>query len=368
MNILLSLFQVKFQTVDVLVISATINLCTILIFFLLKCLSFWRNIETLTGDNLTLTRKTFRLSLRITEQILIWVGIILAIWCLSETDVLKYPLYFPKSEPISSVLKMTYNFTIGKYFFLSFVRVFCMRDKYPAILIHYFVTLSTYIIMDGFEQNMLAGLLGPFMETTSSPVVFLKIANAYTLSKSTEKSTLIAYFMEFVATILIRTILPIASLIYIYNKQDIFAMDNIPLSFFFLSIVFFGIINFWFIFKMIANLYQLIHNRKGNKLQVLSDDKNSFYHNIISYLQAKYFIEKEKSHTTGNGEPRILKNNLNSTASKESETHNKSIKFLNNFSTSSNANKWKNSELLHGDRNVWHLSLYNEKQFNKESA
>ncbi|XP_014779800.1 uncharacterized protein LOC106875971 [Octopus bimaculoides] len=370
MDTFMSLFQVKFQTNDVLVVSATINLCAVLLFFLLKCLTLCRNTNEVTCYNETPTVRMLQLAILITEQILIWVGVILAIWCLTATDVLQYPLFFPEGVHISKVLKMTYNFSIGKYFYLCFVRIFSMKDRYPAVLIHHFVALSTYIVINGFEQNMFAGLLGPFMETTSSPVILLKIANKLNRSETKSKSSFKLHFIELVAMVLLRGVCPIVSFIYIYNKQHIFAMESIPLAFFFLSIVFFGIINTWLIFRLAFNLrfvWQL--NKSQSRPPVLSNDKHSFYLNILSYLHIKCDKNKHSKCMTSQNPKSILKNNSVSTVPKVSgEKSNKAIQFHHNdFSTSTDTNRVKNTGISES-KDLYHLNAYKTEQFNKETV
>lgn len=308
---------------------------------------------------------------RITEQILIWVGVILATWCLIETNVLQYPLYFPERVHVSRLLKMTYNFSIGKYFYLCFVRIFSMKDRYPAILIHHFVALSTYIVINGFEQNMYAGLLGPLMETTSSPVIFLKIADKLKCSETKPKSSFKLHFIELIAMILLRGICPIASFIYIHNKQHIFAMESIPLAFFFLSIVFFGIINTWLILRLAFNLrfvWQLNKSSQG-KPPISSNDKHSFYLNILSYLHTKCDKSKKPKCLKSQPSKSILQNNSVSVVPKVSfEKSNKTIQFHHNdFSTFTDTNRVKNTGISE-DKELCHLNAYKTEQFNKETV
>lgn len=63
MDTFMSLFQVKFETNDVLVVSATINLCAVLLFFLLKCLTLCRNTNEVACDSETPTVRMLQLAI-----------------------------------------------------------------------------------------------------------------------------------------------------------------------------------------------------------------------------------------------------------------------------------------------------------------
>lgn len=187
------------------------------------------------------------------------------------TDVVKHPFNGASSGTLPSIFIQTIlGINIGKYMFILMQDIFLFhlteRLRFRAELIHHTVTVVCYGLFLAYNQNVLLGLIGILMETTT---VFESVGRCL---KEQDKRNTKHYrrlvLLSCAMTICFRGIIPITFLIIATLQQTPFSMDYAPLTVFFLSIIFFSVVNVWLILTGFQRLVKLF----GDKSQTLSLD------------------------------------------------------------------------------------------------
>lgn len=211
------------------------------------------------------------LSRIVTEQFLIWLLVLLSLVAMCGTDVVKHPFKGASSGTLPSIFIQTIlGINIGKYMFILMQDVFLYqlseRLRFRAELIHHTVTVVCYGLFLAYNQNVLLGLIGILMESTT---IFDSVGRC--LKEQDKRNT--KYYRRLVLiscamTICFRGIIPITFLIIATLQQTPFTMDYAPLTVFFLSIIFFSVVNVWLILTGFQRLVKLF----SDKSDMLSQD------------------------------------------------------------------------------------------------
>ena len=187
-------------------------------------------------------------------------------------------------------------------------------SKYRFDTIHHVVACGCYGIFLGYGQNFLLALVGITMELSTTTIEVSKIAKelGYTKSEFYKNLTVVSCILA----VVFRGIIPIVFLVMSMFLQTPFVMHYTVLSTFFLSIIFFSVINVWFILSAIQRLVRtcctkssLFRRFEANRRVRTSDqtldannDPTVFTKNNLGYLR-RYdnknlcYIEEEKLNT-----------------------------------------------------------------------
>lgn len=146
---------------------------------------------------------------------------------------------------------------IGRYVFVVIEMFMSKRPtrnvQFRADVIHHAVTVICYVLFLTYGQNLLLGLVGILIESTS---IFDEIGR---FCKDRERRHTIFYrrlvVVNCVGTICFRGVIPTMFLVIAMFQQSPFTMDYAPLMLFFFSIIFFSVINVW---QMLTSTQRLI--------------------------------------------------------------------------------------------------------------
>ena len=187
------------------------------------------------------------------------------------TDVIKHPFKGETSGLLPPIfINAVLGINIGKYVFILVQDMFLFhlseRLRFRAELIHHVVTVVCYSLFLAYNQNVLLGLIGILMETTT---VFECVGRC--LKEKDKQNT--KHYRRLVlsscaVTICFRGIIPLAFLIIATMQQTPFSMDYAPLTVFFLSIIFYSVVNVW----LILTGFQRLVKAFGDKSHTFSSD------------------------------------------------------------------------------------------------
>lgn len=138
------------------------------------------------------------------------------------------------------------------------------KVQFRADIVHHFVTVVCYILFLAYGQNLLLGLVGILIESTSI------LDEVGRFCKERERRNTLFYkrlvVVNCVGVICFRGVIPAVFLVIAMFQQSPFTMHYAPLMLFFLSIIFFSVINVWQILSSIQRLMKRFYD-KTNELQ-----------------------------------------------------------------------------------------------------
>ncbi|WAR12122.1 hypothetical protein MAR_026302 [Mya arenaria] len=240
---------------DIMVISLTLNWC-VLSFNLVPRLRVRIAASSLMSGCCRLLaicrmfeERPLLLSKIFTEQILTWSLVILSMVAVSASDVIKHPFHVENADGHWYVKFITVIFAIniGRYLFIFMETLFSKRSKsksqFRAQFIHHIVTIVCYAIFLVTRQNLLLGLIGVFIETTN---IFDEIGRIFKQQGKTNTP----FFRRVVTigcvfTVTFRGIVPTTFLVMAMFQQSPFTMSTPTLMIFFLSMIFYSVMNVW---------------------------------------------------------------------------------------------------------------------------
>ena len=218
------------------------------------------------------------------------------------TDVIKHPFKGETSGLIPPIFINTIlGINIGKYVFILVQDMFLFRLsdrlRFRAEFIHHVVTIVCYSLFLAYNQNVLLGLIGILMETTT---VFECIGRC--LKERDKRNT--RHYRRLVlsscaVTICFRGLIPLAFLIIATMQQTPFSMDYAPLTVFFLSIIFYSVVNVWLILTGFQRLIKVF----GSKGHTFSTDYNE-------QGRPKFTADGRPARHSSTGRLELSKNNL----------------------------------------------------------
>lgn len=150
---------------------------------------------------------------------------------------------------------------IGRYIFVVIEMFMSKRPtqnvQFRADVVHHTVTVLCYVLFLTYGQNLLLGLVGILIESTS---IFDEIGR---FCKERERRHTIFYrrlvVVNCVGTICFRGVIPTVFLVIAMFQQSPFTMDYAPLMLFFFSIIFFSVINVWQILTSTQRLMKYMY-------------------------------------------------------------------------------------------------------------
>ncbi|XP_033626553.1 uncharacterized protein LOC117289517 [Asterias rubens] len=235
---------------DLLWISATINLSTAL-FFAGRAVAGW-----LTGQFADRSGH-WRKSLFVLQDEKPWfiprlivIVVQSAVLCLAgfslllQGDAIAQPFH-----GLGTSGRTCFAINIGCYMYLLIQDAILQRHlpNYYITFVHHLVAAVVYLVFLEYRQNVLGGAVGllfagatPFFEMLD----FLKVLHV--------EEHHIAYGCSFAVSgftaLVFRLLLPLGFIIYSYTITSPFNMDILVIACYFLNIVFFGMLNMWFVY------------------------------------------------------------------------------------------------------------------------
>lgn len=190
------------------------------------------------------------------------------------SDVIRYPFH---SEPSGNwqrtLVETLFAVNVGRYIFITTEKFITRRSsrkaQYRAEIVHHIVTVLCYTLFLAYGQNLLLGLVGILIESTS---LFDEIGR---YCKDRQRRHTLFYrrlvVVNCVAMTCFRGVIPTTFLVIAMFQQSPFTMNYAPLMLFFLSIIFFSVINVWSILLSIQRLIKYIYEKSHELHQVAND-------------------------------------------------------------------------------------------------
>ena len=252
------------------------------------------------------------------------------------TDVVKHPFKGATSGSLPGFfIEIILGINIGKYLFILMLDIFLVHTietvRFRAELIHHLVTVVCYSLFLAYNQNVLLGLIGILMETTT---VF---ESAGRCLKEQDKRNTKHYrrlmLSSCAVTICFRGIIPVVFLIIATLQQTPFSMDYAPLTVFFLSIIFFSVVNVWLILTGFQRLVKLLGDKSlescGTEIPPRTSDGRTFYHSTARHIEVSKnnlgYVRPYENKNISNTLNDIEKSNLNNSKNFPKETLNNQI-------------------------------------------
>lgn len=208
---------------------------------------------------------------RVTEQVTIWALVLLSLIAISMCDVIRYP-FNPQDHGSLGCrfIEAIFAINIGRYLFsiadTVMTKHHIRKIQFRTDLVHHTVAVMCYSFFSAYGENMLLGLIGVLIESTT---IFDEIGREF---RESEKTNTVWYkrlvIVGGVANIVFRGILPATFLIIAMFHQSPFTMNNITLMVFFLSMIFFAVINVWKILSSIQRFLRYIVDRSHEKFEM----------------------------------------------------------------------------------------------------
>lgn len=284
---------------EVLVISLTFNCCVLLYACGLKiqekiskrCCCTSKNLPVLICQ--AYNSKSLLLAKIVVEQLSLWIVWILAVVGMCLSDVIIYPFSGNKESPIQPYVLVFISINIGRFIYLIIQDVLLIdhieKSKFRTSTVHHLVVVASYLVFVMYQQNLLMALAGMTMEINSSIVEGARIYKEVIKRESTVYKRI--YVLNCVVTILFRGVVPISFLVIAMLQQTPFIMNYPALTMFFLSLIFFSVVNVWFILASIKRTYLLIKRKNLSSYQLeeygggTSRDHNIPYVNMNDYTK-----------------------------------------------------------------------------------
>ncbi|XP_022091922.1 uncharacterized protein LOC110979993 [Acanthaster planci] len=243
--------------IDLFCISVTVNLCTALFFawrgladWLIRRFSeepdgTWRRLLFVLQDEKPWFLARFLLIL-VQSTVLCWAGVAL----LLQGEVLQKPFL-----GLAASGRVCFAINIGCYMYVLVQDALLQRhlSNYYITFMHHLVAAVVYLVFLEFRQNALGGTVGlffagaaPFFETSH----LLKELHVETHRPAHGTSSIFSGL----SALVFRVLLPAGFVAYSYVVASPFTMDILVMSCYFLSLVFFGMLNVWFVYSAVDSL------------------------------------------------------------------------------------------------------------------
>ncbi|KAK3586816.1 hypothetical protein CHS0354_020028 [Potamilus streckersoni] len=269
------IFMMSFTSDDILVISLTINWCTLCfnlaprIIRVFRGNSYCKNSRIFSRLWNLSEEKPWLFAKILTEQFVAWLLIICSIVAICSMDVVQDPFQnvYDVQGFRSRFIGAIFGVNIGRYLYMIIQNLFLLqhleRLKFRADTVHHVVTVVCYTLFLAYRQNVLLGFIGIVMELNNIFDEMGKLMKGIKQTSNTHYKRLT--LSNCAVTIVFRGILPIIFLVIAMFHQSPFKMDYAPLTVFFLSIIFFSVINVWLILTTIQRFLKVFFKQKAGQ-------------------------------------------------------------------------------------------------------
>lgn len=299
------LFKLLFQLTDSMIISTetlfaislSVNVC-VFIFCACSRLQSCLRRKCCCGPNnyfVTICQsyhdRTEELSKSVTEQIAVVLLSILAVICICSTNLIRVPFSDHLDSNEKTLIQIVLAINVGRYVYLIFQDAYLFshidRAKFRTDIIHHSVTLVCYCVMLVYQQNMLLGMLGILTEVNTIVIEITKVMKTLRRHKTgTYKKMSV---LSCAVTIVFRAAIPVLFLIMGMFHETPFVMHYTALTVFFLSIIFFSVINVWLVLSTFQRVLK-IYGHTGSSsdshrrfAEIQLQDLDSFHQNNLGY-------------------------------------------------------------------------------------
>ncbi|XP_078690445.1 uncharacterized protein LOC144921387 [Branchiostoma floridae x Branchiostoma belcheri] len=181
-----------------------------------------------------------------------------AVCALATTDVFQRPF-----RGLSAGVASVFAANVGHYVYKCF-QDFHLRNDLPNFRInflHHAVTVIVYVVFSLYQQSGLFGLLGVLFEGT---VIFYETSKLLQTIDVERHSVVygVNIIIGTVMTLVLRGVVPVVFFVLAFRVSSPFDMDYMPLAFYFLSIIFFAIINLWLLRASVYSVRRFFVRRK----------------------------------------------------------------------------------------------------------
>ena len=193
------------------------------------------------------------------------------VYCVTSECAFTSPLHNTPSTFLT-----VFSVYVGNYIY-KFLQDMLLRKELPLYkidLLHHFVTAMAFAVLIAYEQNAISGVIGLLFEGS---VLLFDFNNLIRLLRVNKTGLVVLWssILRVVFTVLLRAICPIALLIITISRYSPLSMDYLPLGYFFTNIVFFSMVNAWFIKISIESLRNRIWARHFfHQLSLPSENRN----------------------------------------------------------------------------------------------
>lgn len=259
---------------DIMAVSLTVNFCVLFFNIVPRLHSKVLTIPTLRKYTRLITvcrhytDTPQDLARILTNQILLWLLVLCSLFAICASDVIRYPFHSEISRNWQTIFVETlFAVNIGRYMFIVSEKFLFKRTttkvQFRADIVHHFVTVTCYVLFLAYGQNLLLGLVGILVESTSI------LDEVGRFCKERERRNTLFYkrlvVVNCVGVICFRGVIPAVFLVIAMFQQSPFTMHYAPLMLFFLSIIFFSVINVWQMLSSIQRLMKRFYD-KTNEL------------------------------------------------------------------------------------------------------
>lgn len=214
----------------------------------------------------------------------------LGVVCVSTTDLVRVPFSGKLDPNEAAFVLIALSINVGRYVYLMFQDVYLLylieKSKFRTEIVHHVVTIISFSIIIAYRENMLLGMLGIISELSTAVIEFTKIL------KTLKRHKTVMYrrmsLATCVVTIAFRGVIPVLFLVMGMLHETPFVMHYTTLTVFFLSIIFFSVINVWLILssvqrvvKMFGYSENIVTNCQSNHCQ--GQPLESFRKNNLGY-------------------------------------------------------------------------------------
>ncbi|OWF37923.1 uncharacterized protein LOC110466857 [Mizuhopecten yessoensis] len=256
----------------VLALSLTVNGCVLLHCLCLKGRSYLarkcccNKYNALIVVSQVYDDKPDQLARRVTEQLVLVLVVVLSLVLITTSGVLSSPFRSDIDQAFSVPIQVTLGIYLGKYIYIIAQHIHVQKPTNMARLridiVHHFTTIVCYSIFVIFMQNLLLALIGITMEMNTTLIEFSKTAKDINENKTSFYRKLSV--VGCASTTLFRGVVPFVFLVFCIFRETPFDMSYSPLTAFFVSLIFFSVINVWLILNSFQRLYNVYrYHRMG---------------------------------------------------------------------------------------------------------
>ncbi|XP_060080437.1 uncharacterized protein LOC132559823 [Ylistrum balloti] len=249
----------------ILALSLTVNGCVLIHCLCLKGRSYLARKCCCNKYNLLIVAsqvyadKPEHLARRVTEQLVLVVAVVFSLVLISVSGVLSSPFQSKIDPAFKDAVQVALAIYLGKYVYVIAQHIYIPKPTNMARLridiVHHVTTVVCYSIFVIYMQNLLLALVGITMEMNTTVIEFARTAKDMNENKTSFYRKL--SIVGCVVTSIFRGAVPFVFLVLCICRETPFSMKYAPLTAFFVSLIFFSVINVWLILNSVQRLYNV---------------------------------------------------------------------------------------------------------------
>ncbi|XP_069114016.1 uncharacterized protein [Argopecten irradians] len=233
--------------------------------------------------------KPEQLARRVTEHLLLALLTVFSFILISTSGVISSPFRSDIDPAFKVPIQTLLGIYLGKYIYVIAHHMHVPKPANTSRLridiVHHLTTIICYSIFVIFMQNLLLALVGITMEMNTMVIDFSRIAKDMNENKTSFYRKLSIVGCGFTAVF--RGAIPFAFLVICIFKETPFAMRYAPLTAFFVSLIFFSVINVWLILNSVQRLFNVYrYDRMDTDYTVPTLEPASMRNNNLGYVRS----------------------------------------------------------------------------------